>query len=206
MRDIRRLSIAYGEHGLVVLAFPNTFAETKDISKIRTFFQRRGFNLPNCIAGAKCEVNGRRTSPVFRYLKAASGDPQFQLPWAWVKYLVACDGQVLGPWMPRTRPAVLEPTIRLLLGLDPLAGTGLAPPAPLTPNRSSTLGVLAYSVLNYVREAVGAEATEGGEGAAAGGCEAAEPGPPMGGRPTAAPPQSLPVLEAAKREVGEETC
>ena len=80
---------------------------------------------PECCSGllmAKVDVNGRHASPVWAWLRAASGDPS-PIPWSLTKFLVARDGSVVGRYPPRQRPAALAPVIRrLLAGEETVAG------------------------------------------------------------------------------------
>lgn len=99
--------------------------------------------------------------------------------------------QVLGPYNPRTRPALLEPTIRLLLGLDaPAPSGGASPPSsPRPPEHTTKLAVvaegLAMEVVHLFHPSRDAEAER----------QEAD-----GQHAPAQPTPCLPVLEAAQRE------
>ncbi|PSC73217.1 DEAD-box ATP-dependent RNA helicase 50 isoform A [Micractinium conductrix] len=118
----------------------------------------------------KVNVNGRHASPVWNFLKRASGDLK-PIPWNYTKFLVGHDGCVYGRYLPRTRAAKLEPSIRVLLaaaadgdgsaegaavrpaGLAP-AGAGAAravAPAVRPPEHGSSLGVLVDGLGREVR-------------------------------------------------------
>jgi glutathione peroxidase len=62
----------------------------------------------------KVKVNGSEASPVFQYLKVASGDSSL-IGWNFAKFLVKKDGSVAGRWSPRTSPSSLTPQIEELL-------------------------------------------------------------------------------------------
>ncbi|KAI7838680.1 hypothetical protein COHA_007482 [Chlorella ohadii] len=113
-KDFRLLLEAYASRGLVIIACPcNQFLNQEPGSPeaVKTFLRSRRFN--GIIMG-KANVNGRQSSPLIAYLKMASGDTS-PLPWNYTKFLVGRDGRVYGRFLPRTRPAELEPSIRCLL-------------------------------------------------------------------------------------------
>lgn len=62
----------------------------------------------------KVNVNGSNASPVFQFLKVASGDTSL-IGWNFAKFLVRKDGTVAGRWGPRTSPSSLAADIEELL-------------------------------------------------------------------------------------------
>ena len=77
---------------------------------------------PSGLLMDKVDVNGRRASPVWAWLRSADADPS-PIPWSYTKFLVARDGSVVGRYPPRQRPAALAPVIRrLLAGEETVAG------------------------------------------------------------------------------------
>ena len=62
----------------------------------------------------KVNVNGNNASPVFQFLKVASGDTSL-IGWNFAKFLVGKDGTVVGRWGPRTSPSSLAADIEKLL-------------------------------------------------------------------------------------------
>ena len=62
----------------------------------------------------KIKVNGSSASPVFQYLKVASGDTGL-ISWNFAKFLVTKQGTVHGRYGPKTNPCALEPEIEKLL-------------------------------------------------------------------------------------------
>ncbi len=62
----------------------------------------------------KIKVNGSDASPVFQFLKVASGDTSL-ITWNFAKFLVRPDGTVAGRYGPKTNPMELAPEIEKLL-------------------------------------------------------------------------------------------
>lgn len=69
----------------------------------------------------KVNVNGSGASPVYQFLKVASGDTS-AIGWNFGKFLVRRDGTVQGRYSPRTNPCALEPQIQELLAQAKAAG------------------------------------------------------------------------------------
>lgn len=104
----------YAAQGLEIMAFPcNQFGgqEPGTNAEIKKFAADRGFKG---LLMDKIDVNGANTSPVYVFLKAASGDSS-PISWNFEKFLVARDGSVYGRYTPHTSPCQLEPQINELL-------------------------------------------------------------------------------------------
>lgn len=86
----------------------------------------------------KVLVNGKRASPVFNFLKVASGDTT-PIPWPYTKWLVGRDGRVYGRYLPRTRPAMLEDSILRLLA-EGAAGSPASPEAAPSTGSAAAAG------------------------------------------------------------------
>jgi len=63
----------------------------------------------------KVDVNGKKASPVYTFLKAASGDVS-PISWNFAKFLVAKDGTVFARYGPSSMAVELTPDIEKLLG------------------------------------------------------------------------------------------
>ena len=98
----------------VIMAFPcNQFAfqEPGTNEEIKKFAQERHFQG---LLMDKIKVNGNGASPVWQFLKVASGDTSM-IKWNFAKFLVRKDGTVASRHGPRTNPSSLEPEIEQLL-------------------------------------------------------------------------------------------
>lgn len=62
----------------------------------------------------KIDVNGSEASPVYTYLKEASGDTS-SIPWNFAKFLVKKDGTVFGRYGPKSSATEYSPLIDKLL-------------------------------------------------------------------------------------------
>lgn len=96
------------------MAFPCNqfgFQEPGSNEQIKKFAQDRNFHG---LLMDKIKVNGSHASPVFNYLKVASGDTGL-IAWNFAKFLVKKDGTVHGRYGPKTNPCALEPEIESLL-------------------------------------------------------------------------------------------
>lgn len=62
----------------------------------------------------KIDVNGPKASPVYTFLKAASGDTS-PITWNFAKFLVKRDGTVFGRYGPSSMAVELTPHIEKLL-------------------------------------------------------------------------------------------
>lgn len=100
------------------MAFPCNqfgFQEPGTNEEIKEFAAARNFpEPPQGLLMDKIKVNGRSASPVFQYLKVASGDTSI-ITWNFAKFLVKKDGTVHGRYGPKTNPLSLEPEIEALL-------------------------------------------------------------------------------------------
>ncbi|MGL5042357.1 MAG: glutathione peroxidase [Culicoidibacterales bacterium] len=118
--ELEALYQKYKEHGLEILGFPcNQFAwqEPGTIEEITTFCQLN-YGVTFKIF-AKIDVNGRKTDPLFQYLKSTKkglfGDP---ISWNFTKFLISSEGYVLNRVAPKDTPFSMEQNIRLALGLE----------------------------------------------------------------------------------------
>lgn len=107
----------YKDQGFVVLGFPcNQFAEqepetnetVEQVCKIN-----HGVTFP---LTEKCDVNGKNTHPVFKYLKSKLGGLfGSRIKWNFTKFLVDREGNPYKRYAPVTAPAALEKDIVTLL-------------------------------------------------------------------------------------------
>ena len=105
----------YRDRGLEVLGFPcNQFGkqEPGTEAEIARFCQTKyGVRFP---LFAKIEVNGAREHPLYRFLKAAAGDPR-PIEWNFEKFLVDRSGQTVTRFEPAvTHEALAAPIEKLL--------------------------------------------------------------------------------------------
>lgn len=109
-KEFAELAAKYDPKEFVVMAFPCNqfgFQEPGTPEQIKEFAQKKGFQglLMN-----KINVNGKDSSPVFQFLKVASGDTGV-ITWNFAKFIVRKDGTVQGRYGPRTNPLSLVPHI-----------------------------------------------------------------------------------------------
>jgi glutathione peroxidase len=107
----------YADRGLVVLGFPcDQFAhqEPGDDAAIEQFCSiNYGVTFP---LSTKVDVNGRKTDPVFGFLKKrAGGLLSSTIKWNFTKFLVAPDGTTVTRYAPKTDPATMRDDIETLL-------------------------------------------------------------------------------------------
>ena len=101
-------------YGFSVLGFPcDQFAhqEPGNAAEIRNFCTREyDVTFP---LFAKIEVNGRRTHPLYRFLKRAKpGVLGIQaIKWNFTKFLIARDGRILRRYAPNSKPEDIEPDL-----------------------------------------------------------------------------------------------
>jgi glutathione peroxidase len=106
------------DKGLVVLGFPcNQFAhqEPGDAKAIAEFCQLNyGVTFP---MADKIDVNGERAHPLYAYLKSRAPGVlgSESIKWNFTKFLVDCNGQVVGRYAPATKPEELATKIEPLL-------------------------------------------------------------------------------------------
>lgn len=113
-REFKALLDKYQDKGLVIQAFPCNqfgFQEPGSNDSIKKFAAEKGFQG---MLMDKVKVNGSSSSPVFDYLKVASGDTSL-IGWNFAKFLVKKDGTVHGRYGPKTSPMSLESVIKSLL-------------------------------------------------------------------------------------------
>ena len=104
----------YGDKGFTIVAFPCNqfgFQEPGTNEEIKAFAAARDFTG---VLMDKINVNGSKASPVFQYLKVASGDTSI-ISWNFAKFLVSKDGTEVQRYGPRTNPTELIPQIEELL-------------------------------------------------------------------------------------------
>ncbi|CAM9403356.1 unnamed protein product [Ectocarpus sp. 4 AP-2014] len=93
-RELQALRAKHDEDQLAIVAFPcNQFGaqEPGTWEEIASLADRNfGVTFPIM---SKIDVNGLHSSPMFAWLKAASGNPH-DIPWNFTKFLVLCDSTV----------------------------------------------------------------------------------------------------------------
>ena len=118
---LQSLHEEYGDRGLVVVGFPcDQFAhqEPGDAAEIEEFCTI-GYGVTFALS-TKVDVNGRRTDPVFGFLKKrAGGVLGSRIKWNFTKFLVAPDGATVTRFAPQTKPGALRRDIEALLAPGP---------------------------------------------------------------------------------------
>lgn len=118
---LQALHRRYRDRGLVVIGFPcDQFGhqEPGDDAAIDEFCTAN-YGVTFGLA-AKVDVNGRRTDPLFRFLKArAGGVLGSAIKWNFTKFLVAADGRTVKRYGPQTEPAKIAPDIEALIATEP---------------------------------------------------------------------------------------
>lgn len=115
---LEALHLKYKDAGLVILAFPcNQFAkqEPESADKIESFCQLNyGVSFP---LHKKIEINGKNTTPLYRYLKSnATGlFGTKSIKWNFTKFLISPDGFTIERFAPTTNPRLLENQIKAYL-------------------------------------------------------------------------------------------
>jgi glutathione peroxidase len=114
---LQRLHEKLEPHGLTVLGFPcNQFLNQEFGSESEiTRFCRENFGVTFPMF-SRLKVNGRRTHPLYRYLKREKPGllgTSF-IPWNFTKFLVDRDGKPVARFAPKVRPQDLEEPIRKL--------------------------------------------------------------------------------------------
>lgn len=107
----------YHDRGFEVLGFPcDQFGHQEPGSdkEIQSFCQLNyGVTFP---LFSKIEVNGPKTHPVFKFLKAEKGGLLTDnIKWNFTKFLVDSKGNVVDRYAPQTIPARIAPEIEKLL-------------------------------------------------------------------------------------------
>ena len=114
---LQALHERYRDQGLVVIGFPcDQFGhqEPGDDAAIDEFCRANyGVTFP---LSTKVDVNGKRTHPVFAFLKArAGGRLGAAIKWNFTKFLIAPDGTTVKRYAPTTEPSAISPDIEALL-------------------------------------------------------------------------------------------
>ncbi len=111
------LHAKYGPEGLAILGFPcNQFGgqepETNE-TMIETCEINHGVTFQLL---EKIEVNGKKTHPVFKWLKSKTGGFfGSRIKWNFTKFLIASDGKTIKRYAPVTKPEKIEADIIKLL-------------------------------------------------------------------------------------------
>ena len=116
-RELEALHQKYGNRGLVILGFPsNQFLNQEPVSNERMEQSCEiNFGLTFQLT-EKIKVNGRKTHPVFRYLKdQLPGKSGKRITWNFTKFLITPEGLPYKRYAPNVRPAFLEADIQVLL-------------------------------------------------------------------------------------------
>jgi glutathione peroxidase len=114
---LQELHERYHDEGLVVIGFPcDQFAhqEPGDDAAIEEFCTSTyGVSFP---LSTKVDVNGRRTHPIFAFLKhRAGGVLGSAIKWNFTKFLVAPDGMTIRRYAPTTEPSAISADIDAVL-------------------------------------------------------------------------------------------
>jgi glutathione peroxidase len=114
---LQELHETYADRGLVILGFPcGQFAgqELDSAQEIGEFcVENYGVTFPMF---EKIEVNGKRTHPLFRWLKRSKrGTTGGPIAWNFTKFLVGRDGVPIRRFAPETQPVALARAIEAAL-------------------------------------------------------------------------------------------
>ncbi|PNH07269.1 Glutathione peroxidase 1, mitochondrial [Tetrabaena socialis] len=107
----------YPATDFTIVAFPcNQFGgqEPGSNAEVKAFAAARGFVGKGALLMDKVDVNGPNMSPVYQYLKVASGDTS-DIGWNFGKFLVRPDGTVFGRYAPTTSPLGLDKFVAEML-------------------------------------------------------------------------------------------
>jgi len=113
-KEFNDLMAKYEGKPFTIMAFPcNQFGgqEPGTNEEIKAFASDKGFSG---VLMDKINVNGGDSSPVFKWLKMASGD-EGPIPWNFGKFLVKKDGSVAGRWNPQNSPLSLVDDIEKVM-------------------------------------------------------------------------------------------
>lgn len=120
-KELEKLHKKYKDKGLVVIGFPsNQFAnqepETNE-NMVQACKQNFGVTF---LLTEKIDVNGKKTHPVFKYLKenSKSGFLGNKIKWNFTKFLVSADGKKILRFPPNKSPMELEVDILGFLNLQ----------------------------------------------------------------------------------------
>ena len=119
-----RMHVEYSGKGFEILGFPcNQFGAQEPASNENIKIFARELYGAQWPLFAKSEVNGPRTSEVYKFLRINSrlndsAHNQVQeIPWNFAKFIVNGEGKVVSYHEPREDPESLRPIIEGLLGL-----------------------------------------------------------------------------------------
>lgn len=108
----------YKDEGLVVLGFPcNQFMGQEPESNATVEAACKVNHGVTFQLFEKCDVNGKDTHPVFRYLKSELGGGLLgsAIKWNFTKFLIDRSGKPIKRYAPTTKPEEIEADIRKLL-------------------------------------------------------------------------------------------
>ncbi|KAF3330933.1 glutathione peroxidase 2 [Carex littledalei] len=116
-KEMNVLYEKYRDKGFEILAFPcNQFAGQEPGSNVEieeTVCSRFKAEFP---IFEKINVNGKNTSPLYKYLKSQKGGFLGSgIKWNFTKFLVGKNGAVVGRYSPNTSPSKIESDIQKLL-------------------------------------------------------------------------------------------
>ncbi|MEW6515389.1 MAG: glutathione peroxidase [candidate division FCPU426 bacterium] len=118
--ELEQLHQKYKDHGLVVLGFPcNQFlGQEPETNKTVVQVCKVNFGVTFQLSGL-IDVNGKKTHPVFAYLKKALPGGPFggRIKWNFTKFLISRDGKPFKRYAPAVRPLQIEGDIVKLLKL-----------------------------------------------------------------------------------------
>uniref|UniRef100_A0A1I7U6F1 Glutathione peroxidase n=1 Tax=Caenorhabditis tropicalis TaxID=1561998 RepID=A0A1I7U6F1_9PELO len=116
--QLKELLDVYKKDGLEVLAFPcNQFAGQEPSCEvdIQAFVADKFKFEPTLFQ--KIDVNGDKSSPLFKFLKSEKGGFMFDaIKWNFTKFLVGRDGKVIKRFGPTTDPKDMKKDIEEALG------------------------------------------------------------------------------------------
>lgn len=115
---LEKLYQTHKEKGFVVLGFPcNQFGSQEPLNEPQIEnFCRLDYAVTFPMF-AKIEVNGERTHPLYRYLKAQAPGilGSEAIKWNFTKFLIDRNGKVIHRYAPATTPEAIEADIKKLL-------------------------------------------------------------------------------------------
>jgi glutathione peroxidase len=115
-RELEELHQQYKDQGLVVLGFPsNQFRQEPENNKSMETQCSINFGVTFQLT-EKIRVNGKKTHPVFQYLKdRLPRKVGKRITWNFTKFLITREGEPYRRYAPKTRPVELEADIKTLL-------------------------------------------------------------------------------------------
>lgn len=115
---LQKLHESYADRGFSVIGFPcNQFGgqEPGDATAIATFCERNfGVSFP---LGEKIDVKGEHAHPLYRHLTSTAPGilGTEAIKWNFTKFLIDREGQVVGRYVPATKPESIAKDIEALL-------------------------------------------------------------------------------------------